>query len=324
LTPVQIAGTVVSRATLHNPGEIERKDIREGDTVLVEKGGDIIPKVVQVVKEERDSDSKRYQIPKNCPVCQTVLKRSSDEAALRCPNYSCEAQIIRRIQHFSSRGAMDIEGLGSAVVEMLVNNKLISDFADLYQLKKDQISELDGLGAKSADNLVSGLEKSKKQTLDRLIFALGIPYVGVIAARILARQYKDMANLVSADRISLEQLSGIGDKMAESISEYFARNKNQKILKKLKAVGLNFKAGEEASGELFTGKTFVLTGTLPGLTREEVSKMVTDQGGKVTSSVSKSTNYVLAGENPGSKFDKAIKLDITIINEADFMKMLVN
>jgi DNA ligase (NAD+) len=302
--------------------EIERKDIREGDAVLVEKGGDIIPKVVQVLAEQRRSAIKRYQIPKKCPTCQTTLKRSGDEAALRCPNYNCKTQIIKRIEHFSSRGAMDIEGLGSAVVETLVNNNLIRDFADLYMLKGGQISELDGLGEKSAENLISGLEKSKKQTLDRIIFALGIPYVGVTAARILASHFRNMGLLASADRTTLEELSGIGEKMAESISNYFKYDENRKILEKLRNSGVNLKQGEENTGSLFTGKTFVLTGTLPGLTREEVSQLIINQGGKVTSSVSKATNFVLAGENTGSKLDKAKDLEITVIDESEFRKML--
>ncbi len=322
LTPVHIAGTVVSRATLHNPEEIERKDIREGDAVLVEKGGDIIPKVVQVLEKERDSSSKRYQIPKNCPICQTLLKRSEDEAALRCPNYNCEAQIVRRIEHFSSRGAMDIEGLGSAAVEMLVNNNPIRDFSDLYQLKKDQISELEGLGEKSAENLISGLEKSKKQTLDRLIFAVGIPYVGVTAAGILAEHFRDMDLLVSAEQTSLEKLSGIGEKIAESISDFFTKDENRKILEKLRDAGVNFKGSEKKAGDLFTGKSFVLTGTLQGMTRDAASKLIINQGGKITSSVSKATNFVLVGENPGSKLDKANILGITIIDEGEFMKMV--
>jgi len=324
LTPVHIAGTVVSRATLHNPEEIERKDIREGDSVLVEKGGDIIPKVVQVIEDERESSSKRYQIPKNCPVCQSELKRNEDEAALRCQNYNCEAQVVRRIEHFSSRGAMDIEGLGSAVVELLVNNNLIRDFSDLYQLEKEQISNLEGLGEKSAENLISGLDISKKQTLDRLIFALGIPYVGITAARILADHYGSMDLLLSADQVSLEQLSGIGKIMAESISNYFKREENQKILKKLRQAGVKFQGDERKAGDLFAGKTFVLTGMLTGLTRPEASKIIINQGGKVTSSVSKTTNFVLAGENPGSKIDKAKTLGIPVINEEEFKKMVSN
>ncbi len=217
---------------------------------------------------------------------------------------------------------MNIEGLGSAAVEMLVNNNLIRDFSDLYKLKKGQISELEGLGEKSAENLISGLEKSKKQTLDRLIFALGIPYVGVTAARILAEHFRDMDLLVSADQTSLEQLSGIGEKIAESISDFFTRDENRKILEKLRDAGVNFKGSEEKAGDLFNGKSFVLTGTLQGMTRDEASKLIINQGGKVTSSVSKATNFVLAGENPGSKLDEAKNLGIIIIDEREFMKMV--
>jgi DNA ligase (NAD+) len=322
LTPVHVAGTVVSRATLHNPEEIERKDIREGDVVLIEKGGDIIPKVVEVLDEERDSMSRRYKIPDRCPVCNTTLKRSLDKAALRCPNYHCEAQVVRRIEHFSSRGAMDIEGLGPAVIKMLVKNNLIGDFADLYQLNKDQISDLEGLGDKSAENLISGLLKSKNQSLDRLIFGIGIPFVGITAAHILAEQFKDLDDLVSSERTTLEDLSGIGEKIAESILDFFEVDENLEIIEKLRTAGVNFKKSEEKSGTVFNGMTFVLTGTLPGLTREEASKLITDQGGKVASSVSKATNFVLAGEKPGSKIKKAKNLNTTIINEADFLKML--
>jgi DNA ligase (NAD+) len=322
LTAVQIAGTTVSRATLHNPEEIERKDIREGDSVLVEKGGDIIPKVVQVVESERDSDSKRYQIPKNCPVCKTKLIRSRDEVALRCPNYNCKAQIIRRIEHFSSRGAMDIEGLGAAVVEMLVNSSLIADFTDLYRLKAKQISELEGLGEKSAQNLISGLEKSKKQALDRLIFALGIPFVGITAARILANHFRDLDALSIADQSSLEQLPGIGEKMVGSIGDFFKNDRRKRILEKLRSAGINFKMTGQESGTLLNGKIFVLTGTLPSLTREEASTRIRNQGGKVTSSVSKTTDYILVGDKAGSKLQKANRLGIEVIDEDMFMKMI--
>jgi DNA ligase (NAD+) len=324
LTPVQIAGTVVSRATLHNPEEIERKDIREGDMVFVEKGGDIIPKVVEVIQSERDPSSETYQIPDKCPVCQTKLKRSKQEAALRCPNYNCVAQVVRRIEHFSSRGAMDIEGLGSALVEMLVNNHLVRDISDLYQLKSHALSELEGLGKKSADNLISGIQKSKTQSLDRLIFALGIPFVGITAARILADHFHDLDSLRAADRISLENLPGIGQKMAESIYQYFKSDTNRKIIEKLRKAGLTFKSGEKNTSGLLTGKTFVLTGTLPNLTREEASNTIIRQGGRVSSSVSRATDYLLAGEKAGSKLNKAKSLGITIINEDEFFKMLEN
>ena len=322
LTPVHIAGTVVSRATLHNSEEIERKDIREGDTVLVEKGGDIIPKVVAVVEAERNAVSERYKFPKICPVCQTELKKSEEEVALRCPNFNCEAQIIKRIEHFSSRGAMDIEGLGGAVVELLVSEKLISDFADLYQIRKEQLIALEGFGEKSAENLISGIEKSKNQTFDRLIYALGIPYVGVTAAGILAERFQDMDSFISADKETLEQLSGIGEKMAESIEKFFKKVEYRQIVKKLREAGVNFKQNMEQKGLLFSGMTFVLTGTLPDLSRQEATRIIISQGGKVTSSVSKTTNYVLAGENPGSKLKKAKDLGLSVIDKEKFVKML--
>jgi DNA ligase (NAD+) len=322
LTPVHVAGTLVSRATLHNPEEIERKDIREGDTVLIEKGGDIIPKVSEVLVNERDQSSTPYQIPKQCPVCRTPLRHTADEAALRCPNDTCAGQVIRRIEHFASRGAMDIEGLGSALVELLVNNDLINDVADLYYLSRDQIRILEGLGDKSADNLVDALNKSKKQSLDRLIFALGIPFVGVSAARILADQFKDLDELARAQEEELDQLSGIGLKMAENIVSYFKKTEHQKILKKLHQAGINFKHETSAVEDTLNGMSFVLTGSLPTMTREEASRMILDHGGKVSSAVSKLTAYILAGDNPGSKIEKARNLGITIIDEEQFLRIL--
>jgi len=322
LSPIPIAGTTVSRATLHNPEEIERKDIREGDTVLVEKGGDIIPKVVEVIKSERDSFSSPYQIPENCPVCNTKLKRTEEEAALRCPNYTCDAQVVRRIEHFTGRGAMDIEGMGMAIVELLVNNNLIKNIADLYKLKQSFLSELEGLGKKSAENLISGIEKSKSQSLDRLIFSLGIPFVGITAARILANHFRDLDILSQADQSSLEALPGIGEKMAESISRFFNNDINREIIEKLRLAGVRFKSDQATVGDLLKGKAFVLTGTLPNLTRDEASKMILKEGGRVTSSVSKGTDFVLSGEKAGSKLAKARSLGITVITEDQFIKMI--
>jgi DNA ligase (NAD+) len=250
------------------------------------------------------------------------LRHTADEAALRCPNDTCAGQVIRRIEHFASRGAMDIEGLGSALVELLVNNDLINDVADLYYLSRDQIRILEGLGDKSADNLVDALNKSKKQSLDRLIFALGIPFVGVSAARILADQFKDLDELARAQEEELDQLSGIGLKMAENIVSYFKKTEHQKILKKLHQAGINFKHETSAVEDTLNGMSFVLTGSLPTMTREEASRMILDHGGKVSSAVSKLTAYILAGDNPGSKIEKARNLGITIIDEEQFLRIL--
>jgi DNA ligase (NAD+) len=322
LDPVKLAGTTVSRATLHNPDEIERKDIREGDEVLIEKGGDIIPKVVDVFLEKRRSKSSSYQMPKTCPVCQTKLVRSEEEAALRCPNYDCLAQVNRRIEHFTSRGAMDIEGLGIALVEMLVKEGLIRDFADLYGLRAEEISPLERMGHKSADNLIKGIERSKKQTLHRLIFSLGIPFVGTTASRLLAEQYGNLDSIMAASFDSLEAIDGIGTKMAQSILAYFQSDRNRFIIEKLRAAGLQFSSEISFKDTALSGLTFVLTGTLSSMTREEASQLIIEKGGKVSSSVSNNTDYLLAGDKAGSKLAKAQKLGVRVINEENFIRMI--
>ncbi len=324
LKPVPLAGTTVSRATLHNADEIRRKDIRERDWVFIEKGGDIIPKVVGVDLKKRPKDSKPAEIPKTCPVCGTELVQFEGEVAIRCPNLSCPAQIKRRIEHFASRGAMDIEGLGTALVEMLVDKGLIKDIADIYQLKKEEVAQLERMGEKSAKNLMEAIEKSKQQPLDRLIFALGIPYIGATAAKILAKHFKTLEALQNATKEELEQIDGIGEKMAESIVRYFKNEHNRRILKRLKQAGVKTELEEDATVEnpVLQGMTFVLTGTLPHLKREEAKALIEKYGGKVSSSVSKKTTYVLAGADPGSKLNKAQQLGIPIIDEATFLKMI--
>ncbi len=324
LKPVPLAGTTVSRATLHNADEIRRKDIRERDWVFIEKGGDIIPKVVGVDLKKRPKDSKPAEIPKTCPVCGTELVQFEGEVAIRCPNLSCPAQIKRRIEHFASRGAMDIEGLGTALVEMLVDKGLIKDIADIYQLKKEEVAQLERMGEKSAQNLMEAIEKSKQQPLDRLIFALGIPYIGATAAKILAKHFKTLEALQNATKEELEQIDGIGEKMAESIVRYFKNEHNRRILKRLKQAGVKTELEEDATIEnpVLQGMTFVLTGTLPHLKREEAKALIEKYGGKVSSSVSKKTTYVLAGADPGSKLNKAQQLGIPIIDEATFLKMI--
>ena len=322
LRSVLLAGTTVSRATLHNPDEIERKDIREGDTVCVEKGGDIIPKVVSVITEKRARSSKKYLIPDKCPVCATTLKRSEEEVALRCPNYLCSAQIQRRIEHFVSRSAMDVEGLGKAVIQTLVGQGLIKDFADIYYLKKDQISVLDGMGELSADNLITAIDASREQSLERLVFGLGIPFIGITAARMLARHYGNIYSLSKANTEDLANLDGIGLKMAESIAAFFASGKNRQVIEKLDRARVNLSADLTTTGTRLQGKTFVLTGTLPNMTREEAGELILKNGGSVTSSVSKKTTFVLAGENSGSKLVKAENLGIPIINVQEFLDMI--
>ncbi len=325
LKPVALAGTTVSRATLHNADEIHRKDIREGDYVFIEKGGDIIPKVVGVNKRKRTANSKPPEIPDKCPVCGTQLIQLEGEVAIRCPNIACPAQIKRGIEHFASRGAMDIEGLGTALVEMLVDKGLISNIADIYQLKKEDVAELERMGEKSAQNLMDAIEQSKRQTLDRLIFSLGIPYIGSNAAKILAKRFKSLKALQEASFEDLEGIDGIGEKMAQSIVQFFKNKQNRELIKMLIKAGVKTEEVEEevpSEDLILKGKTFVLTGTLPHLKRNEAAKLIERYGGKVASSVSKNTSYVLAGESPGSKYTKALQLGIEIINEEEFLKMI--
>jgi DNA ligase (NAD+) len=322
LKPVLLAGTTVSRATLHNPEEIERKDIREGDWVHIVKGGDIIPKVIGVQIVKRDKDSISYNIPEFCPACGTRLRKSEDEAALRCDNFYCRAQVIRRIEHFASRTAMDIEGLGTAIVELLVEQKLINDYGDLYSLKEDQISALEGMGELSAKNLISGISKSKTQVLDRLIFGLGIPFIGTTAARTLSDIFGDLDSLITADQSALEDIEGIGPKMAISAVRFFQNDQNRQIIEKLRTAGVRFNNAQGGTSKIFTGKTFVLTGTLSSMSREEAKNIILSNGGKVSSSVSSKTDYLLTGENAGSKLNKAEKLKIPIINENELFNML--
>ncbi len=278
--------------------------------------------MIEVIKEKRDQSSVNYAIPEFCPVCHSKLKRSAEEAALRCENYDCPAQIIRRIDHFTSRTAMDIDGLGSAIVELLVENKLIGDYGDLYYLKEAQITPLDGMGELSAGNLVSGIKKSKTQTLDRLVFALGIPFIGSTAAQTLAEVFGDLDKIIHASEEELEEIEGIGPKMAQSATRFFTNEKNIAIIEKLRLAGVQFKNVSSHDSQIFTGKTFVLTGTLPSLSRESAKSLILKNGGKVSSSVSANTSYLLAGERAGSKFTKAEKLNISIINENEFFNMI--
>jgi len=323
LRPVQLAGTTVSRATLHNPGGIARKDIRVGDYVFIEKGGDIIPKVVAVNLKKRTPEIKELKIPEICPVCGTPLVQPEGEAALRCPNYYCPEQIIRRIEHFSSRTAMDIEGLGIALVQLLVQKGLLKDVADIYELKAEQVEALERMGKKSAENLMQAIEKSKQKSFDRLIFALGIPFIGNTAAKVLAKKFTSMERLMKAGPEELTAVEGIGEKMAISIAGFFVQKRNLQLIERLKKAGLKMEAERTAErGDALQGLTFVLTGTLPTLSRKQATELIERHGGKVTSSVSKNTSYVLAGEAPGSKYEKAQKLNVPIIDEAAFLQML--
>jgi len=315
LNPVKLAGTMVSRATLHNPDEIERKDIREGDTVIIEKGGDIIPKVIRVITEKRSAESVRYQIPEKCPVCEQKLIRVETQAALKCVNENCSAQICKKIEHFAGRGAMDIEGLGSAIVELLVEKKLIENVSDLYHLKKPDIAGLDRMGEKSAKNLLQAIEESKNKPLNKVIFGLGIPFIGTTAAAVLSGYFGTMERLISAEMNELEEIEGIGSKMAESIISYFKQSGKMELVKNLTLSGLRMAGETIQKGNKLSGKTFVLTGTLSHVTRDEASNIIINEGGSVASGVSKNTDYVVAGEKAGSKLVKAKQLNIEILSE---------
>ena len=313
----------MSRATLHNIDYIREKDIRIGDSVLVQKAGDIIPEVLSVVKEKRSGNEVIFNMPERCPVCGGQVYREEGEAAVRCTSGECSAQLARNIIHFASRDAMDIEGLGPALVEKLLENKIISSVSDLYDIKKEDISALDKMGEKSAQNLVDAISKSKENDLSRLIFALGIRHVGARNAQILAMHFKTMDAIMEADVEAISRVPEIGGVIAQSIVNFFKEEQNIEIIQKLRAHGLNFNCNEVKAEGVFSGKVFVLTGTLPTLTRSEASKLITDNGGKVSSSVSKKTDYVLAGEEAGSKLDKANALGITVITEEELRGMIV-
>ena len=322
LDSVRLAGTTVSRATLHNIDYIREKDIRIGDTVLVQKAGDIIPEVVSVVKEKRTGEEKVFNMPTHCPVCGAEVFREEGEAAVRCTGGECSAQLARNIIHFASRDAMDIEGLGPALVEKFLENGIISSVCDLYHLEVEKIASLDKMGKKSAENLISAISKSKDNDLSRLIFALGIRHVGARNAKILAMHFLSLDALMKADEEQISVVEEIGEVIARSIVNFFRQSQNREIVENLRQSGVNFNCYETKSEGVFTGKTFVLTGTLPSLTRNEASKIITDNGGKVSSSVSKKTDYVLAGEEAGSKLEKANALGIKVISEDEFKNMI--
>lgn len=323
LEPVLLAGSTISRATLHNEDEIRRKDIREGDTVLIEKGGDVIPKVVKVIEEKRSQSSVPFQMPDTCPACQTTLSRIEGEAAIRCENIACPAQVHRRIEHFASRTAMDIEGLGESLVLHLVESHLLNDCADIYYLKKSDLIELERMGEKSVDNLLEAIEKSKSRPLDRVIYALGIRYVGTGAAILLADHYQSIPKLKTISYDDLETIDGIGPTMAQSIVQFFNNENNLEVLKRLEEAGVTMEEKRVPQSDgVFSKKTFVLTGALTRLTRDAAKELIQAEGGKVSSSVSKKTDWLLVGENPGSKYQKALELDVDIIDEDTFVAKL--
>ena len=322
LSPVRLAGTTVSKATLHNMDNIRDKDIRIGDTVIVQKAGDIIPEIVASVKEKRDGSEKVYQVPSVCPACGGDVERDEDTAAVRCVNELCPAKRSRAIAHFASKGAMNIDGLGQQIIDLLIDNKLINDAADLYSLKAEDISKLERMGEKSASNLINAIENSKAAGLERLIYALGIRQVGEVAAATIASKYKTLERCFEATVEELCEINDIGEITAKSIVDFFSRAESRAFVNKLVLAGVHTESTAQPKGEKFAGLTFVITGTLPTMKRDEASELIKANGGKVSGSVSKKTNYVLAGEEAGSKLTKANELGVAVISEEELLNML--
>lgn len=320
LQPVQVGGVTVSRSTLHNMDEIARLGVQIGDTVLVERAGEVIPHVLKVVKEGKDR--RRFQIPKKCPVCGSAIHKVEGEVAYRCVNSACPAKLKESIQHFASRHAMDINGLGEKIVDQLVEKGMVKDVADLYSLKME-VAELDRMAEKSAQNLIDEIQGSKKQPLDRLIYALGIQFVGERTGQLLADHFSSVDELASATAEELENVSEVGPKVASSITEFFSEPANRNLIKKLNKAGVRPIAEKrEVKSQKFAGKSFVFTGGLANRSREDAGELVQQHGGKISSSVSKKTDYVVVGTDPGSKYDKAKELGVPILTESEFEKLL--
>ena len=316
--PILLAGTSVSRATLHNQDFIQEKNISVGDIITVRKAGDIIPEVLNVAKKQGNGI---FKLPDKCPVCGTEVIRSDDEAAIRCPNVDCPAQICRSIVHFASKGAMDIDGLGPAIVDTLLQNHLIESVADLYELKAEQLIELENFKEKSANNLINAINKSKNNSLDKLVFGLGIRNIGQASAKLLCDKFGDLDNIMSASSEEIAQIEGFGNIMADSVVKELSEPHMVNLIKRLKAYGVNTHYEKIQVDNRFEGKTFVLTGTLPTLKRNEAKVIIEKFGGKASGSVSKKTDFVLAGEEAGSKLTKAQDLGIKIISEQEFLDM---
>ncbi|WP_281322298.1 NAD-dependent DNA ligase LigA [Flavobacterium aestivum] len=327
LEPVQLAGTIVKRASLHNADQIEKLDIRVNDTVFVEKGGEIIPKIIAVDLSKRPDNSEPTEYITHCPECNTELIRGDGEANHYCPNYyGCPPQIIGRIQHYISRKAMDIEGLGGETVALLYNNDLVHNYADLYELTVEQILPLERMAQKSAENLVKGVENSKNIPFESVLFALGIRFVGETVAKKLAKHYKNIDALKQATLMDLILVDEIGERIAQSVIDFFENNENRIIIERLKSYGVQFEIVEKINPnatDKFLGKTFVVSGVFTAFSRDELKKMIEDNGGKVGSSISAKTDFVVAGDNMGpAKLEKANKLNVPIISEANFIEML--
>lgn len=324
LEPVQLAGTTVSRATLHNEDEVRRKDVRIGDTVLVQKAGDIIPEVLSVIKEKRPKAAKEFVMPQLCPVCGNKVTRAEGEAAYRCTNKSCFVVQLKKLRHFVSRDAFDIEGLGEKIIEQLYNEGLVRDAADFFTLQEGDIEPLERFAEKSASNLVSAISARKKVELHRFLYALGILHVGEQTARDIAAEFGEWGAVQYASVERLMSVNGVGEKVAQSIVEYFSQPENIELIEKLFAAGVQPLKMSRKDGGRFAGMTFVFTGSLPTLTREQAEDMVRELGGRASGSVSKDTSYVVAGEAAGSKYDKAMQLGVTVLDEKNFLRLLTS
>ncbi len=326
MQPVQLAGTTVQRATLHNSDRVAELDIRVGDTVIIRKAGEIIPEVVRVLPDLRPSGTVPYQMPTECPECNSTLVRPEKEAVTRCINISCPAILRGSIIHFCSRNALDIRGLGERIAVLLIENNLVNSVADLYSLTIEQIASLERMGTRSAEKLVKAIAESKNQSFDRILYGLGIRYVGSTNAKILTKSFSTIEALSGASFESIEAVYGIGEEIAQSVFEWVRVEDNKALIQALQTAGLKFKAEEidDKNEEelIFAGKSFVITGTLPSLKRDEAKKLIEQAGGKVTGSISKKTDYLLLGENAGSKLAKAEKLGVKQMSESELLELL--
>ncbi len=323
LKPVQVGGVIVERATLHNEDFIKDLDIRIGDWVLVQRAGEVIPEIVMPIKEKRTGEEREITFPTHCPICGTKLIKKPGEAIWRCPNKGCYAQLVRKILHFASRNAMNIEGLGDKVAKDLVDKGLVQNIADIYYLKWEDFMKLSGFAYKKAKNLYEAIQKSKKTTLGRFIYALGIRHVGEAMAQLLADRFKNLEKLMNVNMSDLMSIPGIGPEAAKSIVEFFKNEENRKIIKRLLETGITFEEEKkEEKPQLLKGLTFVFTGTLHSMSRDQAKQRVIELGGKISDSVSKNTDYVVVGESPGSKYQKALQLGVKLINEEEFLKLI--
>jgi DNA ligase (NAD+) len=323
LEPVPIGGTTVSRATLHNMDEIERLGVKIGDYVQVERGGDVIPKVVKVVEDKsHPRGHKSFHMPEKCPVCGGHVVRTEGEADHRCVNVNCPARLRESILHFTSRSVMNIQGMGESLVNQLTAGGMLKSVADIYDLTKEDLLKLERMGDKSAQNVLDEIEASKKLPLERVIYALGIRFVGERTAELLADHFGSLETIAKASKEELQEVPEVGERVSEAIREFFDEPRNRELVERLRKAGLQFKGKKKERGTKLAGKTFVLTGTLAKYSRDEAKKMIEDAGGKVSGSVSKKTDYVVAGADPGSKLDKARELGVSVIDEKEMEKLV--